>query len=211
MPNMDLVALRDRREQVIQLLCDGFAQELLPLEEFEHRTTLAHQATTVADLDTLVADLAPARATALVKREVDTVLEAQRPDKRSQVIVFGNVERHGAWIVPREQRTTSVFGSAVLDFREARLGPGVTVLHVNAVFGNVEIVVPPQLAVESIGHAVFGNFEAYGGAVADPDRPILRIEGTVVFGNVEISVRLPGESEREARRRERRARKALPP
>jgi hypothetical protein len=203
---MDLVALRDRREQVIQLLADGFANDLVDLAEFERRTGLAHQATNVADLDALVADLVPdlARSVAskaLVKLETDPLVESQRPERRRQLIVFGNVERHGGWIVPREQLTTSIFSSAVLDFREARLAPGVTILRVSAVFGNVEIIVPPQLAVESSGSAVFGNFEEYGGAVADPDRPILRIEGSAIFGNVEISVRLPGESERDARKR----------
>jgi hypothetical protein len=199
---MDLVALRDRREQVIQLLADGFTNDLVDLAEFERRTGLAHQATNVADLDALVADLPSSVASkALVKLETDPLVETQRPERRRQLLVFGNVERHGGWIVPREQQTTSIFSSAVLDFRDARLGPGVTVLSVRAVFGNVEIIVPPQLAVESSGSAVFGNFEEYGGAVADPDRPILRVEGSAIFGNVEISVRLPGESEREARKR----------
>jgi hypothetical protein len=211
---MDLVALRDRREQVIQLLADGFANDLVELAEFERRTGLAHQATTVAALDALVADLPSSiSSTALVKLETDPLVESQRPERRKQLIVFGNVERRGGWIVPREQLTSSIFSSAVLDFRDARLAPGVTVLRVKAVFGNVEIIVPPQLAVESSGSAVFGNFEEYGGAVADPDRPILRIEGSAVFGNVEISVRLPGESEGDARRRERAVRKRalLPP
>jgi len=200
-----LVALRDRRESVIQILSDGFATDLLDLATFESRTQLAHQANNLAELDPLVADL-PQSSTALVPYQADPLVE--RPERKSQLVVFANRERHGAWIVPRELRTTSVFGNAILDFRAARLGAGVTVLRVNAVFGNVEIIVPPQLAVESDGHAVFGNFEDCAGAIADPERPILRIEGTAVFGNVEISVRLPGESEREARKRQRNAENA---
>jgi Cell wall-active antibiotics response 4TMS YvqF/Domain of unknown function (DUF1707) len=215
-----LVLVRDRREAVIQQLTDGFAHDLIDLPTFEERISLAHQAATVAQLDELVADLQPlpagASSTALVKLEADPALEAQRPDRRRQLIVFGSSERRGAWVVPRQLRTVSVFGSAVLDFRQAQLGPGVTTVHVNAVFGNVEIIVPPQLAVESEGHAVFGAFEDHASAVADPDRPVLRIVGTAVFGNVEISMRLPGESEHQARKRERKAlkdaaRPALPP
>ena len=215
-----LVALRDRREAVIQLLTDGFANDLLELSVFEERTTLAHQAATVAQLDALVVDLAPlpagAPSTALVKLEPNQALESQRPAQKRQLIVFGNVERRGAWVVPRRLRTIAVFSNAELDFRQAQLGPGMTVLSVSAVFGNIEIIVPPQLAVESDGHAVFGTFEDHGGTVADPERPVLRIEGSAVFGNVEISVRLPGESRRQARKRERKAlsekqQKALPP
>jgi hypothetical protein len=215
-----LVALRDRRETVIQLLTDGFAHDLLDLQTFEERTGRAHQATTVAQLDELVADLQPlpsgATSTALVKLEPNPALEAQRPDRRRQLTVFGDLVRSGAWVVPRQLRTISVFANAELDFRQAQLGPGLTTVHVSAVFANVEIIVPPQLAVESEGSAVFGAFENHSSAVADPDRPVLRIVGSAVFGNVEIVVRLPGESERQARKRERQAlkdtaRPALPP
>jgi hypothetical protein len=45
--------------------------------------------------------------------------------------------------------------------------------------------------------------------VADPDRPILRVRGSAIFGNVEVQTRLPGETERDAHRRRRRERKEL--
>ena len=57
---------------------------------------------------------------------------------------------------------------------------------------------------------VFGNVESHGGgAVADPGRPVVRIHGTAIFGNVEVHTRLPGESEHDARKRKRRERKQL--
>src|SRR5262249_7390202 len=43
----------------------------------------------------------------------------------------------------------------------------------------------------------------------DPARPQIRVVGTVRFGNLEIMTRLPGETERDALRRERRERKQL--
>ena len=52
-----LVALRDRREQVISRLSDGYARDLFDVEELERRLDLAHGARSVADLDQLVADL----------------------------------------------------------------------------------------------------------------------------------------------------------
>jgi hypothetical protein len=213
-----LVALRDRREQVIQRLSDAFANDLLDLDSFEARTGLAHQATSVAGLDDLIADLEPlppgAVQTALVPLGGDGALEAQRPSRRRHLVVFSNLERRGSWAVPRELEATGWFGNLVLDFREARFPPGTVTLQVRAVFSNVEIIVPPQLAVECDGSSVFGSFAADAAAVPDPDRPLLRIEGTAVFGNVEVSTRLPGESERQARKRrkiERRALAALPP
>lgn len=207
----ELVALRDRREAVIQILTDSFANDLLDVDTFEERTARAHQATTVAALDALVGDLAPlpkeAKRAPLVRVETDGARE--RPDTRRAMAIFGSVERRGHWVVPRRLTTVSVFGSSVLDFREASFAPGVTEVHARVVFGSLEIIVPPQLAVECEGTGVFGSFEHAGAAVADPDRPVLRVVGAAVFGSVEIETRLVGESGRDARRRRRRERKAL--
>jgi hypothetical protein len=204
-----LVALRDRREAVIQTLTDSFANDLVDVDVFDARLARAHAATTVVELDALVADLEPlpqgARHVALAQIPVGASLD--RPHTVSAV--FSSVERRGAWQVPSELTARCVFGSAELDFREARFASGVTELRVRAVFGNIEIVVPPHLAVECEGSAVFGNFEQAEHAVADPDRPVLRIIGSAVFGNVEIQTRLPGETVGDARRRRKRERKAL--
>ena len=84
-----------------------------------------------------------------------------------------------------------------------------------AVMSSVEIIVPPGLAVETEGTAIMGTFEHVDRAPAhpDPEAPLLRVHGLALMGSVEIKMRLPGESEREAHRRlkqERRDRKALP-
>jgi hypothetical protein len=208
-PPTSLIALRDRREAAIQRLTDGFAADLLTVEQFDERLARAHGAMTIAELDTLVADLEavqPGPSTALAPLRVEPSLEAS---KKRLLSVFGNVERRGAWVVPGQLRVSTVFGNAELDFREARFATGVTEIHARVVFGNLEIIVPPHLVVECEGTTLFGNLESHAGAVADPDRPRLRIHGTVVFGNIEVQVRLPGESEWGAWRRRRRERKAL--
>jgi hypothetical protein len=208
----NLIALRDRREAVIQRLSDGFSGDLLEVDAFEERLSLAHQATSVAALDALVADLGPQPAdrttTALAKLTVDPALAESPP--RTLVAVFSSLERRGGWAVPKHMKAIAVFGNTELDFCEARFSPGETLIEVRVVFGHLEIIVPPQLAVECEGTAVFASFENHGAeAVADPERPLLRIRGVAVFGNVEVSTRLPGESLRQARKRLRRQRHAL--
>ena len=208
-----LVALRDRREAAIQRLADSFAADLLTLDQFDERVARAHGAATVAELDALVADLppsAPATSTALVPLAVDAGLSSQAAKKRI-VAFFGSVERRGAWIAPDHISVSAVFGASVIDFREARFSSKTITLDVRAIFGSLEVIVPPQLAVECDGSSIFGNIESHGGgaAIADPDRPVLRIVGTAFFGNIDVQTRLPGESSRDARRRRRRERKAL--
>jgi hypothetical protein len=205
MADVSLVALRDRREQAIQRLSDSFIADRLAMEEFEDRLARVHAATSLVEVDAVIADLAPlpagATSTALAPLKVNAGLTVS--GKRIRCIL-GNVERHGGWAVAPHLEVRATFGNVELDFRDARFTAAVTELEVRAVFGNVEIIVPPQLAVECDGSSILGNIETHGsGAVADPDRPLLRIHGFAVLGNVEIHTRLPGESEGQARRRER--------
>jgi len=68
--------------------------------------------------------------------------------------------------------------------------------------------------VESQGIAIMGGFEHKGDEYHNPDphAPTLRITGLAIMGGVEVTVRLPGETARDARRRrklERRERRRL--
>jgi hypothetical protein len=72
--------------------------------------------------------------------------------------------------------------------------------------------------VQTSGTGIMGGFQQINRAPAhpDPDAPLLRIHGFAVMGGVDVKMRLPGESDREARRRlrnerreERRAERAL--
>ncbi len=83
--------------------------------------------------------------------------------------------------------------------------PGVTEVHVVALMGGVDILVPPGLAVETHGFGFMGVVEGVdqAGVDTDPDAPHLVIKGFACMGAVEVALRLPGESARDARRRRR--------
>ncbi len=211
-----LTRVHEARERAIATLSEHFAQDALDVDEFERRVTLAHQAESLGEIAALVADLpvladapAPAARAALVPAA----------DVRPAQTVFGlmsSTERRGAWVVPRRMRVRGTMSSIVLDFRDARLPAGPFDVQIRAVMSSVEILVPPGLAVDASGVAIMGSFEHADRAPAhpDPDAPLLRVNGLVFMGSVEIKMRLPGESEPAAHRRlkdERRAeRKALP-
>jgi hypothetical protein len=210
-----LVALRDRREQVISRLSDGYARDLIDVDELERRLDLAHGARSVAELAPLVADLGdlePGTAsTALVVAGPTAVDDPERAQTRGLRVIMSSIERRGRWTVPRSLDLRVLWGNAELDFREASLGPGITTIHVRVFMGNFEVVLPPNLAIEV-------DVSSFAGAVTerhrvppddDPGRPQIRIVGTVRFGNLDITTRLPGESARDAYRRERRAHKEL--
>lgn len=99
-----LVAVRDRREQVISRLSDGYARDLIDVDELERRLDLAHGAHSLAELDPLVADLgdpAPAASTALVRTGPTAIDDPERADTKRLRVIMSAIERRGRWTVPR--------------------------------------------------------------------------------------------------------------
>jgi len=216
--------LAEKREKTIQLLIDSFASDRLSVEDFETRLDQAHRALDAGTLDSLIRDLpaiaapapvpAPQAAPAPVASPYPQVARA-RPDevRERQVLaaIMGGVDRKGPWVPAQKTIIFALMGGAVFDFREARLPQGVTEVEIYAMMGGVEIIVPPGVAVDSSGIAIMGAFEDGPGRTAGlpPDAPIVRVGGLVIMGGVDVTVRLPGETAGDAKRRHREERKQL--
>src|SRR5687768_16177694 len=120
------------------------------------------------------------------------------PEKeRDGVVSFlSSTEREGRWELPRHFRALAVMGNVELDLRDAIIGIGVSFIEVVGVMGNIEITVPPDVAVESDGDSLLGSFVVkYKGttsAAANGLRTI-RITGTAYASSVEITVKGPDE------------------
>jgi hypothetical protein len=69
--------------------------------------------------------------------------------------------------------------------------------------GGAEIIVPPGLTVESDGIAILGGFEHLEDVAVkeDPAAPVLRLKGLALMGGVDVNIRYPGESARDAKKR----------
>lgn len=195
---------------MIAALTDSFAQDLFDVDEFDRRIDLAHRATSLAELDELVKDLAPAKSTALVPAPSAEAL-ATWPKSKRMLAVMGGFDKKGTFKVARKVTVVCFWGGGSLDLREAQFAPGVTELRVVAIMGGLEVIVPPWLAVECDGVAIMGGFEELdrGHGEPDPDRALLRITGLATMGGVSIATRLPGESARDAKKRVKKERKAL--
>jgi len=212
-----LVALRDRREQVIARLSECYASDVLDVDELDRRLDLAHGARTVAELDALLADLAaPAKSTALVVAGSRAIDDPNRAEQKKLRVVMSAIERKSRWLVPRQLDVRVFWGAAELDFREASIGPGVTTLDVRVTMAALDLILPPWLAIDCDVSSFAGSVEERHRVASEPDpmAPLLRVVGSVRFGSLAITTRLPGETGGDARRRERRERRerrALPP
>jgi hypothetical protein len=204
-----LAEARDTRERVIAALQEHFANDVLDVEEFERRVTVAQTSEVAAEIRALLDDLpAPTGAAALAPAPAPRAL-VPAADVHPTATVFAlmsSTRRAGPWTVPRQMQVRGVMSSTILDFREARLPPGPVDVEIRAVMSSVEIIVPPGLAVETHGSAVMGSFDEVERAPVhpDPDAPLVRVHGLAVMSSVEVKMRLPGETGGDAWRRQKR-------
>lgn len=208
----------ERRKQVIDDLMEHFANDVLDLAEFERRLDVANSSRTLEELNGLLTDLptsgALMRSSKLTPARGGSAVVVSSEDVRAHslmIAVCGGTARRGRWVPARRNTAIGVMGGVELDFRDAMLGPGVTEVNVFAMWGGVDIIVPPEMAVEVDGIAIMGGFENETDTVLnrDPDQPLLRVKGLVVMGGAGITVRLPGESARDAKKRKRLERREL--
>lgn len=202
------VSLEEARERTIRTLGEHFARDVLDERELEARLDRALAATSLVQLREVLADL-PALDSAPLS-SVPTAPADQVADRQTILAVMGGGCRRGSWTPPRTLQVLAVMGGAELDFREARFGTGVVEVNVLAVMGGVEVIVPPGVRVEVTGMAFMGGFDQRAsGSSADPSAPLVRVGGFALMGGVEVKTRLPGESAREAKDRERLERKEM--
>jgi hypothetical protein len=218
---------RVERDRVIDALCEHYAQDQLEMGDLERLLDQASRVDDRAELLALLDGLKPLTPAPLVKgggreegrslapRQGGSELSTQHaggrpgslaervPNSQLELAVWSGRVRKGSWVPARTIRVAAFMGGVELDFREARFGPGEVRVHIGAVMGGVEVLVPPGIHVEASGLALLGGFEQRleGDAAADPDAPVLRITGFALLGGVEIETRLPGETPKEARRR----------
>ena len=123
--------------------------------------------------------------------------------------VFGSNTRSGYWEPPERLEVFSLFGGVTLDFSDANLYSGVTIVNCLAVFGGIEVIVPADLEVDANGTGLFGGFDLqalkkkkkglFSRRRAEPDPelaydpddepPLLRVRGFALFGGVSVKVR----------------------
>jgi hypothetical protein len=186
------------RERVADVLRDAYAEGRLSPSEHEERLSATYAAATFGELVPVLTDLPVPAGTLPVpeSRGVELVTHSSaspalsvRPDLASQgdgdaVAVFGGFERRGRWVVPPQLKAVCVFGGGELDLTDAQLTSQVTVLKVKCVFGGLDITVPEGMVVQNSVRAIFGGHSSPP-AAAPPGAPVLRIEGTAVFGGID--------------------------
>jgi hypothetical protein len=89
----------------------------------------------------------------------------------------------------RGGEATAIMGAVELDRRGASIASSPAVLDVFALWGGIELTVPPEWRVEVQGTPILGGFEnkarSTGSAASGRDQ-VLVVRGTALMGGVEI-------------------------
>jgi hypothetical protein len=100
--------------------------------------------------------------------------------------LLGGVTRRSASRDFRGGDVTAVLGGCELDLREARIASGEAVLDVFALWGGIDVKVPPDWAVVLRGMPILGAIEDETKAVGVPKRATLVIKGVAIMGGVGV-------------------------
>lgn len=79
----------------------------------------------------------------------------------------------------------AVFGSVVLDLRQARI-PGDVDISAQAIFGGIDIYVPAGVKVKINNVPIFGGVSNKAGNFTDPAAPVIYLNSTCMFGGIDI-------------------------
>jgi hypothetical protein len=184
------------REETVDQLIMNYGHGKLSREAFERRLdqaldTKSHERLLelTKDLDLKIDRTYAAQKKAELGIRVDPSAANGLGDAEHIINVFAGNNRKGAWDVPRHIRIFNLFGGAELDFTDARFASETTYITVLCLFGGVNLRVRDGMRSISKTVCIFGGVDNRSGTTADPNAPLLIVEGLCLFGGVDIRVK----------------------
>jgi hypothetical protein len=200
------------RERVANVLREAAGDGRLTMDELDERLDAVYAAKTYAELEPITHDLpdaaggytppVPAKAAPL-----DPARFGAEPTSHGAVAILGGFTRRGDWVVPKEFTAFMFMGGGEIDLREARFAEREVSIHIVAIMGGCEIIVPEDANVRVTGIGVMGAFDHTGSGTGDPDGPVITINGVAFMGGVDVKRKPTTEAMKEARQRRLEARR----
>lgn len=201
------MTLELEREEVVQALCAHYAQDHLSTGELESRFDRVYKSANRRQLQTVleglpaIGPLVPPPAPLFSVADAESGLPA---DERRYVAFFSEVKKEGHWVPARKISARVLFGSLVLDLRDAAMTADGLDIDIDVILGSAEILLPPGIGADVDCTAVLGSVEDKSRA-ALPGAPIVRVRGGAVLGSVEVITKLPKRARLESWRKKLQA------
>lgn len=202
MAEQPVSSLSQARERKIDELSTHFANDDLTLEELERRIEQVYKAGSLAELETITADLRRALTVPADHTRVNVAPSvASVPDLKSArlLALMSQTRRVGRWTMPPQLRVVAIMSDTRIDFREAMLMSRTVVLELRSVMAQVVIVVPPGMRVVLETSSVMSNVRNRADDLptselpASMTAPVLRLGGFALMSDVSVVVRRPGD------------------
>jgi hypothetical protein len=170
-----ILASDAERERTVEVLQEAVVDGRLTLEEFSGRVELAHAARTDQDLAALGADLPATRQ------------GGTRPETVRHRALCSRLSRSGLWDIPERTSWRCLFGTIVLDLRQARLTASKTSIEIFNLFGTVTLIVPEGVRVELSGGGAFASQVIQSPSTPPVEgAPVLRISTSGPGGTLHV-------------------------
>jgi hypothetical protein len=98
-------------------------------------------------------------------------------------------------------------GGGEIDLRDARFSEREVTIHIVAIMGGCEVIVPEDATVYVTGIGILGAFEHTESGGGSPDGPVITINGVAFMGGVDVKRKPTMETSREARQQRLEARR----
>jgi hypothetical protein len=187
------------RRDAIHLLCMAQADGRISVDLFHQRYLLLQEAPSAAAARQLVGDLEPSGTFAPAPVTGEDALAPLSPapvaplEQLRLSAVFSSVKRSGQWTVPLLIETKCLFGSLRLDFRDAWFDADTLDIHVDAICGSLELIVPPGTQVENaVEETMSGSkHKRSRGAPVELNGLLVRLSGWMFMSGLKIIERPP--------------------
>lgn len=177
------------RDRIADILREALAEGRLTADEHAERVEGVLNAKTVGELEVFIRDLPAAherRTAPLYTPAPNRPTDAVPHDADDNVVaVFSSAVRKGRWRAGRRIHAYAVFGNVEIDLSEAIFEYRQVVIKAISVFGSVEVRVPENVSLRGTGGGVLGSFEVDTLDSADPDAPVVYVDGWAVLGSIE--------------------------
>jgi Domain of unknown function (DUF1707)/Cell wall-active antibiotics response 4TMS YvqF len=204
------------RERIANVLREAAGDGRLTMAELDERLDAVYAAKTYAELEPITHDLPESGAgyvpAVSPRAAADPARFGGQATSAAAVAILGGFTRKGDWVVPKTFNAFMFMGGGEIDMREARFEDREVSIHIVAIMGGCEVIVPDDATVRVTGIGVMGAFEHTVSGAETAGGPLITISGLAFMGGVEVKRKPTIEAQREARRlrqEERRQRHAV--
>jgi hypothetical protein len=199
------------RERVANVLREAAGDGRLTMDELDERLDAVYAAKTYAELEPITHDLPDAGAAHAPAPSPTASRDPARfggePTSSGAVAILGGFTRKGDWVVPKEFTAFMFMGGGEIDLRDARFSEREVAIHIVAIMGGCEVIVPEDATVYVTGIGILGAFEHTESGGGSPDGPVITINGVAFMGGVDVKRKPTMETSREARQQRLEARR----